>query len=356
MKKELLAAIILAVIILGALLAYFYLPFGESIEAGDCAEVHYIGRYASNNTVFDTSYENVENKTGGTPLKTFITLDTLATQPEGYESYVIGIEGFAEGLIGLKKDESATIGPIPPEKAYGVLPQIGDTIDISAELMGQDTHLIFIDIIENAPIPEEYAGILFGNTTLYVLKDRSYYVGQLVTLYQSWENATTITKINDTMIWLETNPPADKITNFTWMELDLYGGVISYWEDASSATMNDTHIVVTHNPVIGDSFQMDSGYYILEYTVVNFTEDMINVSYEDPSDGSTIYTEIARTQTIERNQTQNITYSWPTDVMDYILNVLRGIDSSVEYSVGFLAGESLVFEVEIVEVYKTSQN
>jgi len=38
-----------------------------------------------------------------------------------------------EGLIGLEQGQTATIGPIPPEDAYGIYPQVGDVIDVSDE-------------------------------------------------------------------------------------------------------------------------------------------------------------------------------------------------------------------------------
>ena len=72
------------------------------IKFGDCVDVNYIGRYASNNTIFDTTYEDPENKSGGTPLKVFVSLDKNATSPkDGYSSDMI--KGFMEGLIGMQK-------------------------------------------------------------------------------------------------------------------------------------------------------------------------------------------------------------------------------------------------------------
>ena len=93
-------------------------PF-DQIAPGDCADVHYIGRYSSNNTIFDTSYAIAQSKTGGTPLKIFVSFDKNATSPKaGYSSEII--EGFMEGIIGMKEGETKVIGPIPPEKAYGL--------------------------------------------------------------------------------------------------------------------------------------------------------------------------------------------------------------------------------------------
>ena len=101
----------------------------KSIQIGDCVDVHYIGRYASNNSVFDSSYEDVNNKTGGSPLKVFVSLNSSEKSPKA--GYITVIEGLAEGLIGLKEGDESTIGPIPPEKAYGNKLGIGDTFNTS---------------------------------------------------------------------------------------------------------------------------------------------------------------------------------------------------------------------------------
>ena len=77
MQKEKLAAIGLAVIIIGALSTYLIAEHwdeilenlsenGEkenTIELGDCADVNYVGKLA-NGTVFDTSYEDVAKEWG----------------------------------------------------------------------------------------------------------------------------------------------------------------------------------------------------------------------------------------------------------------------------------------------------
>jgi len=369
MEKEKLVAIGLAVIIIALASLVLFITYGgdiidnlfsegTEIETGDCVDVNYIGRYASNNTVFDSSYEDYETKSGATPLQIFVTLDPESYPPDGYENYTSGwIEGFIEGLVGLKEGQTTTIGPIPPEKAYGLYPSVGDKIDISDESLASDMHLEFLDVQKDAAMPEEYIGVLPGNTTtLFILKDLSYSLNQKLTLYETWKNSTTITKINDTQIWLRTTPPDDKMTNFTWVELDPYGSEVNYWENKSTVTtLNESKIIVTHTPDIGETLLMSSGYTDIEYTVVNMTDDKINMSYTG-YDGNITYMEIDRTETIERNQTQNITYFWPYEMMDYVISILTQIDPDFKYSLHPLAGESLLFEVTIEEVQKTSDN
>ena len=329
----------------------------ETIELGDCVDVNYIGKY-TNGTVFDTTYEEVAqqwniSKYEYNPAKVFVTTNKSLSPPQGYEDYSSSnmVDGFIDGLIGLKEGDKATIGPIPPEKGYGILPEIGDTINVSsAENPDLNRELEFIDIIENASLPEEYRRSGFEEpTTLYVLKDNSPYLGEKLTLYPSWENASVVTKINETMIWIETTPPENKTTNFTWKEIDSSGYLVSYWENASTATMNATHIIVTHNPEINATLKL--GYYT--YTVVNLTDDKINVSYMG-YDGNISYTTLDRKVIIKRNQTQEIVYHLPKEFLEYVLNFLKQIDPTIPYSVDEKAGKTLTYDVEIVKVYKTS--
>ena len=373
MKNEKIAAIALVIIIAGALSVYLGVTYGEdvfknlfgetkeikTIEEGDCVDVNYIGRYASNGTVFETSYSDLENKTGGTPLNIFVSFNMSEMPPVGYDTYTsLMIEGFMEGLIGLKENETKTIGPILPEKAYGVFPQIGDYINVSDLNTGEEINIVIIDIIENATMPEEYIAMLGnGTTTLFVLKFETYKINDNITQYPSWENATVVTKINETKAWLYTTPSEDKLENFTWIEFDSYIGEIPYWENASSVTtMNDTTIIVTHTPEINATLDMllpdFSGY--TTYTVLNLTDDKINTSYLD-SAGNMQYSEFDRTVTIQRNETQNITYDYPLEALDQLFTIIKMYyDPDLVLSVSDLAGETLNYEVEIVEVYKTS--
>jgi hypothetical protein len=190
------------------------------IELGDCVDIHYVGKL-SDGEVFDSSYNDSENKTGGTPAKFFMSYDEFENPSDDYSQYMHGIEGFVEQLIGMSEGESAIFDPIPPEKAYGAIPKIGDIIQISNESLENDIKLEFIDIQENVSLPEEYAGFGFADpTTLYVVKDQTHFVGEKMTFHLAWENASVVTKMNDTTIWTYTTPPEDKTTDFTWISID----------------------------------------------------------------------------------------------------------------------------------------
>ena len=368
MEKEKIAMFVLVLIIAVVISVFLIVKYQDEffketpsvkvgvIEVGDCADVHYVLRYASNNTVY-------ENHSTGPPLRVFVSFNRSARIPEGYENYSANmIEGFLEGLVGLREGENATIGPIPPEKAYGLRPEEGDVINISDEQFPQPLIIEFSKIIENVSVdtlPKQVQSMVSANvTTVYLLKDISHHVGEKLTLYPAWENDTVITKINETKMWYETRPSPEEMTNFTWRESSIFGGEIRYWENSSDAVINETSnkIVVTHNPVIGQKMNFSSGYSTTEYTVVNLSKYKINCSYVD-SDGNITYREFDRVINITFNESQNVTYPYPEELMVQLLDVLRQYaPDSVPYSLSPLAGESLIFDVTVLKVYKTSSS
>lgn len=380
MQKEKIATVALVIIIVGALSVYLinvYYPEvfenifdGEkpiyTIETGDLADVHYIGRFAANDTIFDSSYVDPENKSGGSPAQVFLTLNTSELPPEDYSTYsnIIGedfVEGFIEGLLGLQTNQVATMDPIPPEKAYGVSPQLGDVLNLSS-LGAGDVELIVVEITENAPMPPEFIDYLGpGDTTIYVLRDQSHYVGEEITpdnitTFGVWDNSTVVTKINETLIWMYTTPPQDKYDNLNWVEIDIENQYqLTFPENSSAITsINDTTIVVTHTPEINETIEL-LAFGVSEYIVESLTEDKI-VTYlkEDNQTENKTYLEFNRTKIIERNQTQNITFPFPSEYLELILSYLRGVDTSIKLSTGPRADQTVYFEVHIVEVYRPS--
>ena len=96
------------------------------IVAGDSADVYYIGKF-SNGTVFDTNIEDVakewdlydESRTYEL-AKVFVDPNLEFIPPEGYEDYSSQfIKGFLEGLIGMVEGEIKNV-TIDPENAYGI--------------------------------------------------------------------------------------------------------------------------------------------------------------------------------------------------------------------------------------------
>jgi hypothetical protein len=372
MQKEKLAAILLAVIIIGALVTYLFITYGDEIienltgdgteepgiiEIGDCADVNYIGRFALNNSIFESSYNDVENKSDGIPINVFISFDLFGEPPEGYEAYSSNlIEGFMEGLIGLTEGETTTIGPIPPEKAYGVKPKVGDVILFPGQTSNdQDLRIDIVGIIENTSMPEEFIGF-FGNitTTLYNLR-ANYSVGDEILLYPSWAEDSIVTKVNETMLWTYTTPSEDQRENFTWVD-NISNS--EFWDSASSvSSIDDTTIIVTHSPDIGATMQysLDISNSIT-YTVVNLTDDKINVSYLDNT-GNTSYTEFDRNIVIKRNVSQVTIINYPKEGLEQLLTYLKfTINPDIEFSLDPYADLTLLYEIEVVEVYKTSKS
>jgi hypothetical protein len=121
--------------------------------------------------------------------------------------------------------------------------------------------------------------------------------------------------------------------------------------------MNETTIIITHTPEIGATMEYSSGLWTsTTYTVVNLTNDKINVSYID-STGNISYTELDRIVTIKRNESQVTLMPYPKEGLEQLLAYIKlYLNPDLEISLDFLAGEELLFELEIVKVNKTSQD
>ena len=114
-EKTGLIALILLIVIVGSVagtyiyLKYIQVPSPKVIEEGDCADVHFIERFASNYTIVNSSYSDVINRTGGEPLKVFVSLNKTVPPPENFSSYSSSqlgmIVGFIPDLIGMKEGE-----------------------------------------------------------------------------------------------------------------------------------------------------------------------------------------------------------------------------------------------------------
>jgi len=169
------------------------------------------------------------------------------------------------------------------------------------------------------------------------------------------------------MIWLYTTPTTAVDENFTWI-VNVYDGYYSitttFPTNTSAITsMNNSTIVVIHTPQVGDEIVVDtllemySYQYDTTYTVVDVTDDKINTSYPIDEEGINVsYFEFDRTETIQRNVTQDITSSAPEQILEeQIFLILRAIDENFTVSLSPLADEEVYFEFIVENVYKTSQ-
>ncbi|MDQ1252771.1 MAG: hypothetical protein QG646_1903 [Euryarchaeota archaeon] len=84
---------------------------GSTVKLGDTVNVDYVGKL-QNGTIFDTSKEDVAKQAG-----LYDSNRTYTPLPFQVGSGQV-IEGFDQGVIGMKVGEEKTL-TIPPEKAYG---------------------------------------------------------------------------------------------------------------------------------------------------------------------------------------------------------------------------------------------
>lgn len=335
----------------------FFAP-PKVVEIGDCVDVNYIVRYASNSTIIDTSYEGVakengiyrENKTYQ-PLKIYVSLNATSFPPQGYEDYSSAfIRGVIEALIGMKEGEEKTV-TVPPEKAYGIKPKIGDIINIS----GISFKLIKIE--ENATMPKGFTA-MYGNgtTTIYVLRVEGLEIGKPLPDYLDpysafWPNSSIITKMNETKVWVYITPSTGIGENFTWMSYDQANNTAVLFPQNKSMIINltDSTIEVQINPSVNDTILVAQGFSQTEYKVTNITDDKIIAKADNET------REFDRIVVIKRNQTRDITMDFPVDFLKDLFDYIRMVNESFPYSLDKFADQTLVYDLKVVKIYKTSE-
>jgi len=372
MQTEKIAVITLAIIIVAALSIFVganysqeiidtLFPEEKVIEYGDCADVNYIGKY-TNGTIFDSSYNFPENKTGGTPIKVFVTLDKDKSPPTEYPQYSSGwIEGLIEGLVGLKEGETATIGPIPPEKGYGAEKiGVGDTFTTSlimysnlgyefnqtVEVTKYDDesmiiHWIDVEGLDNFTLPE---GVLMED-----LENAYYTIYENAPPFYLWEDATQVINITDDFVKVKINPTkSENITSeISFLTVGTQLGAV--FPDATTATWDEDTVTITSNPVAGSVYSLIYMDTELLIKIDNVTDDHINVTIEIQGENQSAT--LNRTISFDRIYNIRRTYIIPS-----MFETIFSEDIEKEgYSTHYLAGEELIFEVTIDSVYKTSR-
>ncbi len=385
MQKEKIALIMLVIVIIAALSVFVlavntnYLDTlfqGEKIIAsGDYADVNFIGHYASNGTIFGSSYKYPGNKSGATPLKLFVTLNESATPETNFSAYTSTIndefvKGFIQNLIGMKQGQTKTTAVIPPEDAYGVSPKIGDVINLTI-LAGRDYRIRIISIEKNVSMPvmfQQYFGS--GNTDMYTIREESHYIGEHVDTYYDasfsplWNNATVVTRINETQLWKYTTPDPNLLTNLTWVDTSTDSNpdtafTTIYPANGSSVTsLNNSTFVVTNNVKLNDIIKYYNTTYQsgADFIVSDIEGQNITAYYNSTSENETtkIVHVFPRTIVYPRNTTQNITQPYPKEYIAYALSILRTYDHRVTLSLGPLADQAVYFDITVVKVYKAS--
>lgn len=390
MKNEKIAILALIIIIAAALSVLLFSSLGDDlmdnlfsdtsspqesniIEDGDCADVHYIARYASNNTIFDSSYNDTDERSGGTPLQIFVTTDETTQKPSGFSNYTSSyISGLMDRLIGTKQGESYTF-EIPPEEAYGANRlNVGDRFNSSSFALNTlNPSLSLNQTLEVTKLDDNNFSLKWVNLDSYekftmpqmVLNDllASTYEDMILLppLYFIWENASEIVNYTDDTVTIKTTPT--KTENlYESFEPIQYGfdenEVFALFPDETIASYDEDTITLRSNPEVGAEYEYSYSYYgqeiVMIYIVENLTEETIGFTIDIPEYNQT------QNQTVVRSIEFNRTYDFPRNYENLPINyqeTLIGADLEREgYSLHELAGETLIFEVSIEQVYKTS--
>lgn len=330
------------------------------IKLGDCADVNYIGRYASNNTIFDTTYEDPVNKTGGTPLKIFVNLDKNVTSPkDGYSSNMI--KGFIEGLIGMREGQTKIIRPISPEDAYGKKFGVGAIFSSKYFAFDMNQTVIVINYTATAFSAKWIEMDNWGKFTMpnLIIRNLSSYNESEMVIYPPpyyiWENSTSIINIADTNVTVRTTPT--KFTNLSSEITDVRDGEkqMLIFPNATTASWNDTTITVVSSPIVGQNYTIQiqgySGMINVTIHINSIIGDIINVTITNDQDSTSTYLEVYRILTFNR------TYSLPRLYKDipsmYMFYLYQKDIEKAGYSFHPLAGETLTYEVTVEKLYKT---
>lgn len=371
MQKEKIALIALVIIIVAALSVFvtattttiFKDLFKEKLvlAAEDCADVNFIGRYASNNTIFDTSYKFAQNKSGGTPLKIFLkTFPQEASWKPGYSNDTI--EGLAEGLVGMTEGQTKIIGPIPPEKAYGTKKLTEGSIFTTQYLafgMNQTVEVTNYtsDNISFKWLPMNNFTSNFSMPQLVIKNLQSENESEMVIYpppYYIWKNSSSITNITNTTVTVRTTPT--KTMNLTEIVTDVRDGEkqMLIFPNATTASWTNTTITVICSPQKGWNYTFQTQGYTgmvnISVHINNITGDKINVTITNDQSPEPTYLDIYKTLTFNRTYTLPRLYKdIPTMYLDYFY---KDDITKAGYSLNPLAGETLIYEVTVEKIYK----
>ena len=398
MKNEQIAVIALIIIIAGALTVFFIstnqddilgnlFPTGDKqeiienvIQEGDCVDINYIGRYATNDSVFDTSYEDYAEKTGGIPLNIYVPSDTQTTPPEtclGYTSSFI--PGLMDQLVGKELGETYVLDPIPPEDAYGEEITVGDTVNSVVFNQNIIHYTSFInqtlEVVEKSdtnmdlkwidPPTEPFtlpSIIIFGSLDLTSMDPSYDDVLEMAPPFALWENATEIIETTDDYYLTKTTPTStENLTDsITQIPLDLFGGATLFvFPDATTVTYDETLITFHLDPEEGKVYsyteQSMFGEVSIELTINMVTEDLVNITVFMAEYNQSISYDLDREMSFNRTYEYPRVYDMDLDFLQQALpQFLMDLDRE-GYSISELAGETLVFEITVEDITKPTQ-
>jgi FKBP-type peptidyl-prolyl cis-trans isomerase 2 len=269
---------------------------GPVVEVGDTVMMDYTGKFLDGE-VFDTSYSE-------------IAIDAGLYEPDRpYEPLVftVGsgqmIEGMDSGVLGMKEGKSKTL-TIPPEKAYGqadptkieVIPQVDEI---------PTTQIISKDV--------EISRIQFNMSF-----DTEYKVGDTIQVPGTSINLTVV-EFGDLVKLRYNMKVGDRIESGIWVD--------------EVIDVNSTHITLKHDMEVGDNIQLPN--YPWNTTVLDISKSNITLQH-NPIPDTTFYTTV-----------QTILGPQQVPVQIHFNESAVTLDSN-----HFLAGKTLVFDIEIVSIEK----
>lgn len=295
--KYYIGIIALVAILVGVL--YIASTTGNVVETGDTVYVEYTGKFPDG-TVFDTSDPDVAAASGlFEPDRLYQPLRLIVGEGNV-------IPGFENGILGMKEGEKKTL-VIPHEEGYGpsdpekinVLPLVSD-----------------IQATQSIPITVEVPAYQFEMTF-----GPDHGVGDTVQLPDSSVNMTIIDMDTDVNLSYE-------------MEVgDRFGSGQLPWEE-QVIDVNATHITLQHMVEVGDIIQFPDTPW--NSTVLEVSETNITVQH-NPIPDTTVYTTV---QTLFGPQ--------QVPIQVHFNETAVTLDSNF-----FLAGKTLVFDVEVVSIQKS---
>ena len=273
-----------------------------------------------------------------------------------------------DGLIGLKEGETATIGPIPPEEAYGLSPEIGTEIVNNLFTLGQlnqtmeltsygeNISFIWTDPGEVGDLVTPPIGFLDLSKNIYQDPD----VYQFFTPVDFLENSTEIINISEEFVVYKVQEvnASEFITEPKFIQWGMESNQSAFlFPNVTVVSWTNDTINIVNTPAEGTNYTIVQNSNGVEFTArisVNSVQNgTINITME------LLDTEYAgQTQVFEfpSELEFNRTFSYPRqyEVLGVYLMAFEPLFEEIGYSLHDLAGESLVFEVTIQEVFKES--
>jgi len=229
------------------------------IEIGDCVEVNYIGRYQVNNTIFDTSYEDVAKAEGiydstrfYQPLKVFVDPVGNMSVPTGYEEYSSSmIPGFIKGLVGMSIGENKTV-VVPPEEAYG-------TWNVSLAEQFQMSNYS-LDTVVNSTMTDTTDSFSYSFPDVNLSNGTVFDYGAVAFDQPGVLNATILNVSNGNITYklLPENGTTIKLPMFNW--------------NVTFIVTNDTAFTMHSDIKVNHTFTLSYGFYKIHFKVISVNE------------------------------------------------------------------------------------